>query len=486
MEQKKTLFDYLYQNLNHQIRTGYLPYGAALPSISQLSETYHVGIRTVRDVLDKLKAEGYIHSEERKASTVIYSPTPADLGYDAAGSVLAQKNSILDVFETMAALMPPLFAFSARVCSDEIMEQLFSGLERAKNKDLICIWHICSSILHNLLEASGNLLFRDMYTSLELHTRMPFFVNHHEAMDSINEYSDPQSILQLMDSLKRRNDKDIITGFSRAYRSVANAAGLYLDGLSLSIKSKSENVKSTYFWNPDKGRDHYYMQITRDLIDKIGVGVYKDSSFLPTKSELALQYNVSVSTIRHAVSALNKLGFVKTYNPKGTQVTLFNDQATQDCMKLKVYRHDTLMYLSGLQLMAIAVKPAALLAFPRIDADMISSLEEESRKPRVILLDSIMQHIISQTGLPPLQLILREVSKLLHWGYYFSFFNAWEHDTAGLNIISQDALACLRAGDAEGFAGQLSHCFCHAFEMIRDFMAGCGLPEATRLTVPDM
>ena len=58
---------------------------------------------------------------------------------------------------------------------------------------------------------------------------------------------------------------------------------------------------------------------------------------------------------------LNKCGFCHTYNVKGTQVTLFNDDATVQCMKNKVFKIDTLLYLSGLQFMDVAVWPAALL-----------------------------------------------------------------------------------------------------------------------------
>ena len=55
MEEKSTLFEYLYRNLREQIMTGYLKYGDPLPSMSQLCENYHVGIRTVKAVLAALK-----------------------------------------------------------------------------------------------------------------------------------------------------------------------------------------------------------------------------------------------------------------------------------------------------------------------------------------------------------------------------------------------------------------------------------------------
>lgn len=66
MEQKNRLFDFLYQSLREQIETGLLPYGSALPSMSQLCEIYHVGMRTVREVLKALAKEGLIQTAERK------------------------------------------------------------------------------------------------------------------------------------------------------------------------------------------------------------------------------------------------------------------------------------------------------------------------------------------------------------------------------------------------------------------------------------
>lgn len=66
MQEKKTLFYFLYDSLKQQILSGCRQYGSPLPSLSRLCETYHVGRRTARDVLDALRREGLIHTEERK------------------------------------------------------------------------------------------------------------------------------------------------------------------------------------------------------------------------------------------------------------------------------------------------------------------------------------------------------------------------------------------------------------------------------------
>ena len=216
-----------------------------------------------------------------------------------------------------------------------------------------------------------------------------------------------------------------------------------------------------------QGHDHLYIQIARDLIDRIGLGFYKDGSFLPSEAALAQEYSVSVATIRRSISMLNRLGFCRTYNVKGTQVTLFNDQAAFQSMKNKVHKKDILMYLSGLQFMALASAPAALLAVPYIGRDEIGRMEEELTRPYAVPLSILMHHIIENLPLEPYQIILRQVSGILRWGYYYSFY--------------QDGI---RAGDTEEFARLLSRCYCHALELVRDFMAAGGLSEAALLVSP--
>ena len=72
MLSKNTLFEFLYQNLHDQITCGHLKPGDTLPSMPQLAAIYNVGIRTVKDVLARLKTEGLIQTTERKPARVIY------------------------------------------------------------------------------------------------------------------------------------------------------------------------------------------------------------------------------------------------------------------------------------------------------------------------------------------------------------------------------------------------------------------------------
>ena len=366
MERKKTLHDYLYENLKEQIQTGYYKYGEALPSMNQLCETYHVGIRTVRDVLSDLREQGMIRTEERRPAVIVYRKTgEGDLVPDIL-AVLQRKDSILAVYKTMEQLMPGMFALSVRVCGVETAMDHFKQLKKDRRKAVRVRWKSSSNALYHLLDASHNLLFRDIFTSLEIGSRIPFFLEPEYTPPfsfCCGEYDDP---MWMAEAVSSGDTRVIRERFACMYRSLGHDIKRYLDWIESRIATGDIEQRNGYSWNSEQGHDHFYIQIARDLIDRIGLGIYKNGSFLPPEAVLAQEYGVSTATIRRSISMLNRLGFCHTYNVKGTQVTLFNDQATFQSMKNRIHKKDTLLYLSGLQFMALASAPAALLAVPYI------------------------------------------------------------------------------------------------------------------------
>lgn len=480
MEPKQTRFDYLYQNLKEQICTGYLPFGTSLPSIHRLSETYNVGIRTVRDVLNKLKKEGFIQTEERKTAVVSYKH--ADQPSITFQNILGQKDSIIAVFKTMALLMPQIFALSAQVCNEENFQLGLQVYGHANKDSVKGRWQASSVFLHELLDASGNLLFRDMYGSLDIASRITYFLDHSDAFSCLSENFQPKHSNWVANALQNRNPEIIMANFRSMYSKVTCSIIQHLDKLSHIYPTPPNIAPPLYRWTAERGKNHYYSQITRDLINQIGIGAYDDGSFLPSEAQLAEKYNVSVSTIRKALAQLNELGFAQTYNVKGTKVIRTDDQAALNGIKKDRYKKDTLVYLSGLQLMAIAVHPAAELAFDSLD---IKNLQEQYRESAEIPLNHLITAIISHTPLQPLSTILQEVNKILIWGYYYSFYSKNSQSTNRLTLMSKKALKFLEQNNREGFSKQVSLCYCHILKVVRDFIAGCGLLEAAGIISPD-
>ena len=172
---KQTLYQHVYQDLKEQIRTGRVRYGEKLPSMSGLCDFYHVGLRTVRDVLRTLKEEGYICTEERKAATVLYRQPDCQESDSAIRSVLGRKKLIVNVHRAITILMPPIIAFSSQCLNQEELKQWLQALTRSRFNSPEIRWRACSKLLYSLLEHSKNLLFRDMFISFELYGRLSFF-----------------------------------------------------------------------------------------------------------------------------------------------------------------------------------------------------------------------------------------------------------------------------------------------------------------------
>ncbi|MBS5597443.1 MAG: winged helix-turn-helix domain-containing protein [Coprobacillus cateniformis] len=255
----------------------------------------------------------------------------------------------------------------------------------------------------------------------------------------------------------------------------------------IQLSSRYPNIHEkqfSYTWTVEVGRDHYYTQIVRDLIDKVGLGFYKKNEFLPSEAQLAKQYKVSISTIKKSLSVLNELGYGETINGKGTKIYIQNDQYTIKSLNNKKYRKDTIIYLNALQLMVLNIEVAAFLAFEEIDARTISNLKTKIQNSQNIILDELFHCILEHVQLKPLKTVLQENNKVLYWGYYLSFYYDESQIIQELNSKAMVAFEYLSSGNQKDFAKEMSKCYRDVFHIVKKHMISFGLYEVKRLIAP--
>ena len=228
MEEKRTLYDYLYRNLKEQILNGYFACGERLPSLNELCEMYHVGIRTAKDVIRALKEEGLIKTEERKPSYVTYCRPQCTPDTYLVQSVLKGRTSILQVYRTMELLLPAIYTFSLEVCSSDMQKLCFAQLYKDSRKDLRTRWKSASLSLYRLLDASGNLLFRDVLTHLELYARIPFFLEQEQEECFSFPYTQYGNPMWIVDAAGTGNPSGIHQQFRSMYASLTRSVEMYL------------------------------------------------------------------------------------------------------------------------------------------------------------------------------------------------------------------------------------------------------------------
>lgn len=155
-----------------------------------------------------------------------------------------------------------------------------------------------------------------------------------------------------------------------------------------------------------RGQDYYYSKIVDDLNLKIGLGEYSIGMYLPYEKQLAGQYNVSLSTVRKALSELEQRGFVKTLNGKGTIVIEPDDTKIHRLALNSGYVEKALRYLHALQLMALLIRPAALEAALRFTRDELDELADRFTSPGSAYLADMLEAILN----------------IPHWNLYMLYY----------------------------------------------------------------
>ena len=344
-------------------------------------------------------------------------------------------------------------------------------------------WKTLLRFFYALLDQTHNLFFRDLFSSLELYARPLYFFEEKQFTQRVRDCCQFHSIAWVQEPMVNRQAQESRERLTRFYASIEHAVQLHLHALSMQYPKITEQ-HDLFSWHSDRGRDHLHVQITRELIDQIGTGKLPVGTLLPSEAQLAKHYHVSVATIRKSLASLNELGYAKTKNVKGTTVCMQDDETAARCMSRKAYRDDIMRYLSGLQLMILTMKPAARSAFPAITKTAIKQLHKKLQYDNRIPLDPLTELVTQHVQQTALQTILRELSKILCWGYYYSFYPGENPDFNELNRKSMQAVRYLEQNDEERFVSQMCLCYVHILEIIREHMIAFGLSEAAYMKTP--
>ena len=339
-------------------------------------------------------------------------------------------------------------------------------------------WRAASALLHGALRTSGNLLFNNLYATLEVYAEVPFFS---ESQQSVTGHSFEQEHLgthRVLDILKTRDPARQHRLFLSYYHDIAQTMEATFSRLREKLPDVAEDSARRFTWSAERGRYPRYLQIALDLVEKIGIGVYPAGTFLPPEVALAKQYGVTADTLRKAIRFLNDIGFAHTRDRVGTYVV------SPDRYAYRGHSNKTgiLLYLSAVQLMALAIRPAALLVFDRLDAQ---TLKRGFTRPNSIPLADIVDNIIELMPLQPYRVILLELNNLLNWGFYFSFYSYGRIETDYVVQLSLKAFLHLEKGERQTFADLLGECYCHILTSVRELLIEVGLEEAKNLTTPN-
>ena len=463
----------MYRDIVNKIADGTLRNGDLLPSMRDLSTRYHVGLRTVRDVLNALKDDGYIITEERKRAVVCAREDECGEIEEGIRSLLARKEDVLESLETLELIMPPLFFDAVRYCSDPEIEQicrLVGGVDlEVREGD----WKISrsSQALHKLLKKTGNPLSSECYASLERMCLVPVYPGFESPYESAAAAAPEGGLPKRFESLKSRDPEEIKQRFGSLYGIMAEYMSVYFDALEAACPFDGERDQA-YSWNAKTGKDYAYVHVARDIVSRIAAGEYDDGDSLPSISGLSEAYGISLSSVQKTLALLNEMGVVQTVNGRGSQVRLSNVHFDLNALSNEIFMRDVDVFVNALRMLCI-ILPAVLDSvtdrmevIERCAEGYLAADSAEWAIPRVL-----MKSIIDAIPLRPLQVVVSELNELLVWGHFFVFFGPTGEGSRTLAAIGERASEYLHRNDAGEFADAIVDYYRTMLVAVQDFLS---------------
>lgn len=480
--EKSSMFQYLYNGILSQIRAGRYIYGSSLPSAAELCRIYNVGIRTARDVLKALRDDGYIRTEERRRATVIHGTE--DAGNEAnLRETLARRNCMSEVYDAMELLMTPLLIFCAQQCGDDELLAVDAGAKKMTRLSWIERWRLSSQLLHTILKKADNPLFNDLYSSLELYAKIPFFEGYRHPFEIAADEAE-HNFRWRIESLVRRNYHEADRRLRSMYSSVRSYVESYLQLLAEDGRAVCPPEQEKFHWDAAKGKVYLYAEIVRDITHEISLGRWRDGCFLPASKELAAHYGVSLYVVRQALKMLEGRGFIVIRNGRRAQVSLASVGADIRRFSEPEQKRDIWVYLHALQLMTVLFPHAARLAADRFTEEQRLYLRESLDKNGVAVIRSFVECVFEALPSETLRTIFKEINGLLLWGEHLMYQPGASDRVAALARLCRQALSALDRGDNVNFAGLLNEIFIHVLLRMKKFAASAGMPEVRKIKVP--
>ena len=442
MKPQETKFTFVYNEIKQCILEGQIPPGNALPSSRMYCEQFHVSRYTINRVFDALRAEGLVTILPRLAP-IVASKKDTCNSTSTVYEILKQKQNILQIYQTFALILPSLMVFSLQGCDVEIMPHYKQAMKALRLGYASGGWSSPSKLGYDILRTGGNSLFSELYSTFGLHNKLAFFTedcpyfSKHFLEGSVSLTS------IIIDTLK---DNDPLTKYrqlSTMYQELTDTIEKTLNYLAETTPKCPAQTNLKFSWNPMRGQDYYYSKIVDDINLKIGLGEYPVGMYLPYEKQLASQYDVSLSTVRKALSELEQRGFVKTLNGKGTVVIEPDDMKLHQLALNSGYVEKAVRYLQASQ-------------FTQAE---LNELADRFTSPDSIYLTDILESIMKHTTLEPLSVILSETNHLLEWGHHFAYYPSKKHTLSHLNKQVILAFQQLREGNAVSFADGIADCY---------------------------
>lgn len=390
-----------------RIRSGFYREGDSLPSISKLCALFRMAPATVRSGLAQLERQGYIRIDAHRPAKVIFSVDPEVQMRDTVQYFLARRAGIQDLRDNGSLFWDPILESGLQRWDDSDWTLLFQRLTAPSPGALSMPmrFHLAA------LDALDNNLILNLFWEQIQYLRFPFLTA-----------AKPQEPLLSFPDISTAKREEVILQLWPHFQSAFDAS---LERLRIFLEREGAGVTLPeggdipFQWNIYHQRPQLCYSLVAKIIQQIGGGALKPDALLPSLPNMAKQYGVSVSTVRRTVSILNSLGMTQSHQGKRARVR--ETPGPVDFTRPEI-REGLRLYLEGLQLLALTIRPAILFTLEHTPEEERLSLRRafstsldsgESQYAFELCLAFVQSHCPS----PMVRECYGKLRELLAWGY---------------------------------------------------------------------
>lgn len=468
----------VYSVLKTQIQFGFYRSGDVLPSIETAASDFFVSVDTMRAAYLQLQREGFVTISTNIGTTVIKDYGKQEIEQNIQTFYAQRKHALIDLSRSLR----PLLGHAQWIGFQNVPADIYSrihGLESSTSRPEITVFkHIVQAYT-----ALGNNLLLRLVWQIFMFCEVPFIImpdNPWRAF-ALKEFS-PCSLDCCM-----KQDWDSLRELVFASQDSLSLALCRFYDQRITMPPPEQEIP--FQWNSYDKASQICYSLAMDLLISINKGRYPANTLLPSLSKLSHERQVSVSTVRRALTLLNGVGATRSMKRIGTRVLPLSE-TTRNCdFTSPVVRKRLLDMAQSLQFLTLSCRDIA--------KDTIRVLGEEElqmyRKRLSSLKDRQCYDLIGYTsmdfltGSAPYQAvrtIYKELLQMLFWGY--SLRNIWKNEASRITCylpFFEEFDRSLAEKDAIYFSGKLEELMVQEFHFTIQTLVSLGIHEAGKLLV---
>lgn len=471
----------VYNVLKTHIQFGAYRCGHTLPTMEQSAGDFLVSLDTVRSAYLRLQQEGYITLSTNVGSVVVRDYSESEIEENVQRFYSQRKHALID----MSKSLHPLLGRAQWVGFKNAPPAIYDRTKQQKIEHTLNSSNTFQFMIQAIDSLGNDLLLRLLWQIFTFY-EAPFLITpkNPRGAFAVNEYAP-----QYLEFCLKKDWDSLQKAICDVQESLsAVLCRFYEERITAPVPKQ----QVSFAWSSYEKASQICYTLAMDLLTQISLGHYPVRSLLPSLNKLSLERNVSVSTVRRALSLLNGIGAVKSEKRIGTRVLSFQETAENCDFTNSVVRKRLLGMARSMQILTLSCREVSDLTIASLDAAGRQRCIEhmytvEHRQAYELVTYNALELLKLFTPYETIHIVYRELLRQFFWGY--ALRSIWKKDSGQISLGKSrfhTLINSLETGNTACFSETLEGLLISEFNFTIRNLVQLGIGEAQKLLIPEL